>query len=188
MHQLLLHVYRHGAFTLLLTWNWLSGAVSHLFGFTTRSVIGILDANREVTYVFYDANLPFVTRSGEWPGSPLCVYKPLTKTFVCPQGVSPLKHRFDVLSARLIGSAGLDIDLSEFFAEVSWTGSVEGPLLSHVIVAALLEMGIPVTSTRLATCRLEIEDEMGTQRTIVQFGVSGLAHGGLAHGGLVQAG
>jgi len=56
--------------------------------------------------------------------------------------------------------------MSEFFAEVSWIGSVTGPMLSQVLIAALLPQGRPPP---LAASRLEIEDEIGVKQTIVNF-------------------
>jgi len=165
MQQLLLTLARHGSIILLYTWNWLSDSVIGAYRITTRSVKGIIDANQEETYVFYDSGLPFVTRALVIPGTPHCIYKPSTKTFFFTQNTSPVKHRYSFLSARLLSHETED-DMSEFFAEVSWIGSVTGPMLSQVLIAALLPQGRPPP---LAASRLEIEDEIGVKQTIVNF-------------------
>ena len=165
MQQLLLSLARHGSIILLYTWNWLSDSLIGAYRITKRSVKGIVDANREETYVFYDSGLPFVTRALVFPGTPLCTYKPSTKTFFFTQNTSPVKHRYSFLSAQLVGH-GTNDDLSEFFAEVGWIGSVTGPTFSQVLIAAFLPQGRPPP---LSTSRLEIEDEMGVKQMIVDF-------------------
>jgi hypothetical protein len=132
-----------------------------------------VDAQKDELYVFLDIGLPFITRTPI--SNALCTYTPSKKTFEFGSTTDPKKHRFNVLSARLVGSSMAD--LSEFFAEAAWTGSEVGPTASQAVIAAMLDRGVPLTATTLATHRLEIEDEMGLPHTVTDFSQVGLVPG-----------
>lgn len=147
----------------LVTWNWATNMCSWLFNISKRSVKGIVDAQKDEIYVFLDTGLPLITRTPI--SDAVCIYTPSKKIFAF--GTSSKKYRFNVLSARLVGTS--TTDLTEFFAEAAWTGSEVGPTTSQAVIAAMLDRGVPLTATTLAAHRLEVEDEMGTPHILTDF-------------------
>lgn len=157
----------------LIAWNWVTNLYTWIFSVSRRSVKGIMDAQKDELYVFLDAGLPLVTRTPV-PDA-ICIYTPSKKRFTFTGSNDQKNHRFNVLSARLVGPH--TEDLTEFFAEAAWTGSEVGPTASQAVIAAMLERGVPLTATTLATHHLEVEDEMGTPHKVTEFSQVGLVPG-----------
>jgi hypothetical protein len=149
-------------------WNWITDLYLWTFSLTKKYIRAISDAHVEEVYCFLDTGLPLVTRSP--PLTTLCTYTPSRKRFsfdMTGSNQSGRTHRYNLLSARLIGP--ITIDLSEFFAEVTWTGSTLGPATSQAVIATMLDRGVHLTSTCLVAYTLQVEDDTGTPHTITDF-------------------
>ncbi len=149
-------------------WNWITDLYLWTFSLTKKYIRAISDAHVEEVYCFLDTGLPLVTRSP--PLTTLCTYTPSRKRFsfdMTGSNQSGRTHRYNLLSARLTGAS--TIDLTEFFADVTWTGSTLGPAASQAVIAAMLDQSTPLTLSTLRSYCLEIEDEMGSIRRLTDL-------------------
>jgi hypothetical protein len=149
-------------------WNWITDLYGWILNISKRYIQAISDAHVEEVYCFLDTGLPLIRRFP--PTSTLWIYTPSIKRFsfdMKSSNQSGRIHRYNLLSARLIGP--ITIDLSEFFAEVTWTGSTLGPAASQAVIATMLDRGVHLTSTCLVAYTLQVEDDTGTPHTITDF-------------------
>ena len=147
-------------------WNWITNLYLWTYSLSKRYIRAIADAHIEEVYCFLDAGLPLVTRIP--PAATLCIYTPATKVFSLDMTtVGGRKYRYNLLSARLTGATTLD--LTEFFAEVTWTGAILGPTASQAIIAALLDRSTPLPLSSLRAYCLEVEDDTGTTHRLTDL-------------------
>ena len=147
--------------TALIGWNWVTESWDNSMEYCIRILTSLEHAHVKDEWIFINPNeIPYIAKEGKhstrFEPTMVCYY-PETHTFCYKERINGRAQRFDAIEVVLERIGQDDIDLADFFNQVTWK-QFAIPSLYEVVMMYFLEQKTPISHYALERMMLRVVD------------------------------